>query len=360
MSRWSPVHVALVALSVAAAVFLASAQPSPAAVPEVQRATVQRLTIAIPATQPDFTYPYIAQANGYFARSGVQVTFLNASGANAPTLVASGRADLTMFGTPTIFFPALQGRPTSVVYNFIGGGQGGLLAVRSGSPYRRLSDLNGKRVASLGVGGSSYGFANQYSAAAGGDGFNVIPLSDPATIAGSLRAGQIDAAVGPKGWFSAGLADGSFRLLIDTTIPAVSNRWVGGYEAETAIWGLTSNLRKKREAVTRFLVAIARADVWVRTHTPDEIADRLQTLEVFKPVNSDALVDGLGFQAHFWTKYRGHVNQKLWTKSLGVFRRWKIAGLTYQGPEYSYQRRIDMSYLVQALKRAKLKLTPYK
>lgn len=313
-----------------------------------------RLSVVESTFDSVFAYPFIAAANGYFHDAGVDVTILGGVGANSLNFVSTGRSDLAMIGTASSFLPTSQGRPMSVVYNFSGGGLGGDVVVRKESAYSSLVELGGKRLGTIGVGGSAYGAVqlySQYSQRHGGGAFVSVPFQDASTLAASLRSGQIEAAVGPEGWFDTGIASGAFRILVDTTKSSVRETFFGGYYAENSIFGLTDNLRAKREAVTRFLEGISRADAWVHHHTPEQIADTLASLPDFKAVPYSAGVASARYTYYFWTPYNGMITRYIWNRSLKQFALWGLPGIDVSSAEFSYDRRVDMSYLQEAEKR---------
>lgn len=310
------------------------------------------LTIAVPITDSVFALPYIAEVNGYFKDAGVKVNFVNAAGANVLNLVAAGQADVTFFGTALSFSMVAQGKPTSVIYNFSGGGLGGM--VMANKPYKDLTELGGKRIGTVGVNGSSYGYAqsySQYSQKNGAAKFEIVPFNDPTTLVNSLKSGQIDAGVGPEGWFAAAAKDGGLHIVVDTKNPNQRAKFVGGYFAENSMFGMTDSLKAKRSAVVRYLRGIDKARSWIGSHSPEEIAALLvQKAGPFKSVALDAQVTSAKYTYHFWTPVRGRISKEMWNASLPRFALWNLQGVDVSRPEFAYEQRVDMSYLDEAVK----------
>ena len=77
--------------------------------------STEHLTLA-DASQPVFALVYIAEAEGYFAAQGLQVTYKSfTSGRDALSSVVNGHADLaTVFETPVVL-RAYQGEALSVL-----------------------------------------------------------------------------------------------------------------------------------------------------------------------------------------------------------------------------------------------------
>jgi ABC-type nitrate/sulfonate/bicarbonate transport system substrate-binding protein len=313
--------------------------------------STESFAIALPAINAAFALPYLAKELGYFSAAGVDVAFTNGVGTNALNLVATGQVDVTMFGTGNSFPPVTQGRSTTVIYNQSGGGIAGDVAVKAGSDYKSLNDLSGQRVATLGTSGSGYGFTQLYSkyvADHGGKPFQIVPFSDATTLSTSLQAGSVQAVVGNRGQFTSGLLSGLFRLVIDMADSATRKQYVGGYYAETAVFGLTENLKKKREAVVRFLIGIDKANSWMLAHKPSEIASQLKKNDAFGPTSETVLTADVTSTVPFATPNRGQISQQLWDLSLKQYALWNIAGVDVSSADFSYSKRVDMSYLKTA------------
>lgn len=310
------------------------------------------ITIAIPITDSVFALPYIAEANGYFKDAGVKVNFIDAAGANVLNLIASGQADITFFGTALSFSMVTQGKPTKVIYNFSGGGLGGMLVANK--PYKDPTELGGKRIGTVGVNGSAYGYAqlySQYTQKNGGAKYEIVSFNDPITLANSVKSGQVEAGVGPEGWFAAGLKDGGFHIVVDTKSADQRTKYVGGYFAENSMFGLAETLNAKRPAVVRYLKGIDKALAWIRSHSPQEIADLLvQKAGPFKSVPVATQVVSATYTSNFWSPERGRISSDMWANSLPRFGLWNLQNVDVTKPDFAYAQIVDMSYLDEALK----------
>ena len=322
----------------------AQAQPTLAPMPE--------LTIAMAVSESVFALPYVAEANGYFKDAGVKVNFLNNVGMNVLNFIASGQADVTYFGTALAFSMVARGKPTSVIYNFSGGGIGGM--VLANKPYKDVMELSGKRVGTLGVNGGSYGFAqfySQYIQKRGGTKFDIVPFADPATLVNSVKSGQVDAATSQEGLFAAAEKAGGIYVVVDTKDATQRAKYIGPYVAENSMFGATDVLQVKRDAVVRYLRGIDKALAWVRSHSPEELAALLvDKSPTFKSIPLETELVSTRYTSHFWSPERGRISEDMWNRSLPLFALWNLQGVDVTKPEFAYGQRVDMSYLDEALK----------
>lgn len=107
----------------------------------------QAITIAVSNTYIGSTLLYLAQAKGYFAQQGLDVTFLNhTSGRDAVNAVFEQHADLATSSNIPIMFSAMQGLPVSIVATIFSANREHGIVARSDRGIRRISDLKGKTI----------------------------------------------------------------------------------------------------------------------------------------------------------------------------------------------------------------------
>ncbi len=316
------------------------------------------LTVVTPNLDPSSAITiYLADDLGYFTKYGVNVNRINGVAAGSVPLLTSGKADLIDEGSTAAFPVAAQGKPISAIYNDIGGGALGGLAVASNSKYKNVNSLSGQRVGTVGTDGSQYGFANLFSGdvkKATGTGFTIVSFADNTTLINALESGQIAAASGSKAIFSSELASGKLSMVAD---PAVTSQRVAllgsAYTADTTISGIKSNLEAKHEAVVRFLEALVEANVYLHSHTLAQVATVLQKDSLFRTLPAGSILADITAQQPFYTPDRGYISKSLWDASLGLFTRWDIStiGDVENSPTYSYSNFVDMSYLNEAAQR---------
>ena len=316
------------------------------------------LTVVTPNLDPSSAITiYLADDLGYFTKYGVNVNRINGVAAGSVPLLTSGKADLIDEGSTAAFPVAAQGKPISAIYNDIGGGALGGLAVASNSKYKNVNSLSGQRVGTVGTDGSQYGFANLFSGdvkKATGTGFTIVSFADNTTLINALESGQIAAASGSKAIFSSELASGKLSMVAD---PAVTSQRVAllgsAYTADTTISGIKSNLEAKHEAVVRFLEALVEANVYLHSHPLAQVATVLQKDSLFRTLPAGSILADITAQQPFYTPDRGYISKSLWDTSLGLFTRWDIStiGDVENSPTYSYSNFVDMSYLNEAAQR---------
>src|SRR3984957_17276334 len=153
-----------------------------------------KLTVVTPNLDPSSAITiYLADDLGYFTKYGVNVSRINGVAAGSVPLLTSGKADLIDEGATAAFPVAAQGKQISAIYNDIGGGALGGLAVAANSKYTSVNSLSGQRVGTVGTDGTQYGFASLFSGdvkKAAGTGFTIVSFTDNTTLSYVLEAGD--------------------------------------------------------------------------------------------------------------------------------------------------------------------------
>lgn len=306
------------------------------------------LTVAVPLVDTPFAHVFLAQAKGYFDDAGVKVNVKNA-GANVLSSLTSGQSDLVMFGAGLSLVPAQAGKPTNIIYSFLGNGNAAAVAVGANSDVKSLADLSGKRVGVLGTGGSSFGFGTIYSKYVvdhGGQAFKTVSVGDLPSLVNSLVSGRIDAVVGTGSWFAQAISQHKARLLLDPTDPNVRKQFIGdGNFMEAGVFGLKDNLASKHDAVVRFIKAIKRANDDLQSESPQTIADTLRKLPEFKAVSAGDLATSAKYNKSFWAPTDGVIDQQNWTDSLKIYGTWNLPNINVKSPDFAYDKMIDPSFL---------------
>ena len=322
-------------------------------------ATKYSLTVTTPNLDPGSAINvYLADDLGYFKSAGVKVTRINGVSTGV-SLLTSGKTDLIAQGATAGFPIAKQGKKVSIVWNDIGGGALGSVAVAAKSPYKTINDLAGKKVGTISTTGSQYGFTNLYShkvQAAKGKGFTIVPFNDNSTLINSVSSGAVQAAGGSAAIFNQAIKAGKLRLVANTTDKAQRQALLGTtYTADTGLEGLTANLKNKKEAVIRFLQALDRANTYLHSHSLSAVATVLEKDKIFSTLPSGTVLSDITQQQPFFTPNGGQISEAVWNTTLGLFTRWQIQSLgdVKDDPKFSYANFVDMSYLNQAQARNK-------
>lgn len=318
-------------------------------------AEVAPLSIVTPNSDPSAVANlFLAQGLGYFEDENVTIDLILGAGATGAALLASGDADLLLAPT-SVGLPLIkQGQPISVIFSDVGGGLGAAVAVPSNSPASRIEDLEGKKVGANGTTGLGYGFANLLSNQiedGGGEGFELVAFNDAATMLNALTSGGIDAASATTGNFAPLVASGQLRLIVDTTDETIRTELLGAsYTIDTSYIGVPDVLDSQRESVVRFLSALTRANVYLQSHTPAEIARILRQDTSFASLTEESITQSVAARFPFYTPTNGMVTEDAWDGSLDWFTKWDIptVGAIDADPDFAYDKVVDMSYLSEA------------
>jgi ABC-type nitrate/sulfonate/bicarbonate transport system substrate-binding protein len=354
---WRSLRVSISAATAVATLFAAVL----AGTADAQKAANEQLTVGICCVDATFSLPYTAQALGYFQQAGVDVTFLNNTGASVSlSLLTAGQDDVMVQGPSNALVPTNQGKQASVIYGAAGGGAITNIAVLASSPYKQITDLAGKTVGVQGATGTAFAIANLASAwvkQKTGQGWTTQTFGDATTMIAALDSGQIAAVMAPS-YLSIvpGLQSAQYRLISDAHHVADRNRFIPGWYPEVSIFGLQSNLQAKREAVIRFLMGIAKADEWTHAHSPQDLANLLATTSTFAPVAPSQLLLISQNYDSFLSPYDGYISQHVWNLQNNLFQSANL-GFDLSQPQFQYKSMVDMSYLTEALKRDNISLT---
>jgi NitT/TauT family transport system substrate-binding protein len=310
------------------------------------------VTIALAATGSPFAPVYVAQAQGYFSKLGVNVNVINNAASTGVALMASGKADLMAVGPGPVFSLNQQGKHTEIIYNIYSGGAGAV-EVATESKAKSLADLSGERVGTLGIGGSSYGYAavySQYVSAHGGKPFTIVPYGTQGLLINAVLTGQVAAAVDSASWFASEISAGKAHLLVNTS----SAGWAQTYNipagvSDGAIFGLSSNLSSKRDAIVKFLEGVSEGTQYVDSHTPGEIAATMKKLDAFSTETLQEVTADVTDNQHFVGVDQGKINSSTWAEQLKIYALWGMKGVNVTESEFPYSQLVDMSYLNQAL-----------
>jgi ABC-type nitrate/sulfonate/bicarbonate transport system substrate-binding protein len=347
--RWVAVAV------VSAVLLLVAACGSGGGSPAGHDSPMETVTVIGPNSDPGSAANlYLADALGYFNDAKVKVKRLDAAGATGVALLTAGQADLLITGLTGGFALVKRGVPVSVIWSDLGGAANAAIAVPVGSSAQSVSDLSGKKVGTIGSTGSVFGFVNLYSnqvADEGGKAFKISSFNDSTTLINAVESGAVDGGGGSRAIWANSLATGKVRLIADTTEVAARTKLLGAeWTAETGYVGIAKNLKAKKEAMTRFLMAMTRANAYLNSHTPEEIAKVLQPDPLFKTLTPQTIAGSVGAQFPFYTPYNGQIPEDLWKPTLHEFTRWDIptVGNVSDDDAFSYDKIVDMSYLKEA------------
>ncbi|TAK71118.1 MAG: ABC transporter substrate-binding protein [Actinomycetota bacterium] len=300
----------------------------------------EKLTVALGAVAVTLSPVWLAQQLGYFKDAGVDVTISNAGGQVA-TSVASGQADVAMLGLPGALAVANQGRATSVIGWVLGKRGSGFTVGRPG--INSITDC--KTLATLPPGTSIYAWGEIYKSAFGAT-YQHVTFGDPPTVVANVVSGNVDCALTSYDQFYAGIKAGKLHLIVDPRDEASLPAQIRSTDfMDASLWGATDTLKSKREAVTRFMVGFKRALAYIKSATPEQIADTLLQNNDWKTFPREDLVAlAAANKPLLGGPEAGYISEKNWQGALQVA---KLGGLAYvdpASPKWSYQTLVDMSY----------------
>ncbi len=302
------------------------------------------LTVLLPGNSLDFGDIWYALGTGLFTKQGVNVT-ASVVGPTLTTTLEAGKAVIGCAGTTGALTAAAQGRPMSVVYTESAGISAMALVVANDSGINSVLDLAGKKIATVGANGSSFGAANiyaKYITDNGGKAPTVVPLNDASSLQSALLSGQVDATAINLAVVGSALASGKMKVLANANDP----QWhaLGGTDtAAVSCFGLPSQLSQNKDAVTRFIAGLRLADKQMQGLQDSDVATAVQGLDAFKNYTPDQVLQLVQSSKPFFTPTEGQITQDVWTHSLANFAEWGL-GIDPSDSVFSYDQSVDMSY----------------
>lgn len=286
----------------------------------------------------------VAQQLGYFKQAKVDVN-IKVEGASVQTDAAAGRIDLALTGATAAFPPAAQGHPTQVVYAQLPNATAGSMLVAANSRYQTVMDLAGQKVAVLGH-AATYAAAVAYSKyiqSQGGKPLDIVSARDSETQVSGLLAGQFAGFVGEADLLANQVKAGKVRLLVDST--STQGRVIVPPDiVGPVLWGLKANITAKKQAVTRFVAGLRRADTWIHSATTDQIVSTLAASPLLKGTSSADLALQVPYDLPLYSPTNGYISQAAWQASLKSYQSIGIEGVDVTSSQFGYGAFVDMSY----------------
>ncbi len=311
------------------------------------------LRVAYPGFAPTSMLTYIAQDQGFFERENLTVEISDGQGANVTTLLVSGRADFAQAGPDTPLNLSEQGKQTSIVYGLGGGGLAGFMvgSPKTAGDLEQLRSLDACRMATFAEGTPSNGYARVYSEQLGLH-CDIVPFADVPSAVAALAGGRADAVVASYGTLATAIGEGKAKILIDTRDPDVRARYIQEPFLEAVEFGVEANLRRKRDAVVRYVKALGRARAWAEEHSDAEIADLLAGFGGgFAQTDRSLLTDQVAALRQYMPigNDDGGISEEQWRAALaGMSERGVLPG-SPEDEAVSYERNVDMSFYDEAV-----------
>lgn len=137
---------------------------------------------------------YVAEHEGYFTAEGVQVRFEEVIGGHrAMQALLDGKTDLATSSETVVMFNSFKRNDFAIIASFVSSTDDVKLVTRPGSGISKVSDLAGKRVATI-LGAASHYYLDTLLLLSGVDPARVhIVGMQPEAMAQALQKGEVDA-----------------------------------------------------------------------------------------------------------------------------------------------------------------------
>lgn len=212
---------------------------------------------------------FLAQSEGYFSRSGldVDVHAMNSGEAIAAAIVG-GDVALGSMNTVSLASAHLNGIP----FKIIGAGAlydssvpGSQIMVAKDGSYKTAADLKGKTIAVNVLKGTAQLSAHVWVDKNGGDSAGMRWIEMPfSAMAAALAAGRIDVASIAEPWATAARA--TCRSL-GVPNAAIANRFLLSQYVSSQSW-----IDAHRDAARRIREALRQTAIWYDSHRPESVA----------------------------------------------------------------------------------------
>jgi ABC-type nitrate/sulfonate/bicarbonate transport system substrate-binding protein len=288
---------------------------------------------------------WLAQVAGFYDKEGLDVKIDLAPGVTV-SLIVGGRDDVGYSGAATALVPVDSGIETSIIYAV---STDTVSAYVAGAPgVNSLTDCT--RIATTAAGTSSYAWARAYAALPRVT-HDVVPLSDPSTLAATLISGRANCGIGPAVLMTSAIDQAHFRFIVDPSNPAtLPAGYPKGYVGVgAAVWGLKSTFERRRGDMVKFIRALRHADELIRKTSPSELASLLRKSDDWKPVDAEVLSKQIESVKPFLAPHDGMIEMSEWPEQLKHFS-YANEKIKPDDPKWAWKSRVDNSYNEQARK----------
>jgi ABC-type nitrate/sulfonate/bicarbonate transport system substrate-binding protein len=300
------------------------------------------LNVCVGVVDPGFAQLWLGKLRGYYGGQKLIVN-INVVGSNAITLLVSGSCDLVIQGSTGSTTPVSQGISTTIIYATSAHGDAAYAIAKSPS-IRNVQQCT--RIGSSNIGSAAYAWAtienNLFNIGA-----TVIPNSSTGVTIAALQSGNVDCAVGAYSSFAGLVTAGQAHIILDPTnynaLPVGFVKFIAN-DDEASIFGLTSNLKKKRTLIVKFLRGYQKALKEANTADPAEVANVLHTSKDWETMDVTGLANAIKNQDYFNAPNKGFLTKAMWTNALQFFIQAGQSFVDPKDPKWSYAQRVDMSY----------------
>lgn len=226
-------------------------------------------------THSIFYAPQYAALNlGYFEEEGLSIELINGQGADkVMTAVLAGQVDIGFSGPEAVIYVYNEGKEGyPIVFAQLTNRDGSFLVGREPDPDFKWSDVKGKDI----IGGRKGGvpemtleYVLKKNGIVPGQDVNVDTSVQFALMAGAFTGGS-----------------GDYVALFEPVASTLEREGKGyivasvgkdsGELSYTSYYANQSFMKKNPDIIQKFTNAIYRGQIWVETHTPEEIADAIK------------------------------------------------------------------------------------
>jgi len=217
---------------------------------------------------------YVALNLGYFEEEGLAVELINGQGADkVMTAVLSGQADIGFSGPEAAIYVYNEGKSDhAIVFAQLTKRDGSFLVGREPQPDFKWTDVKGKYI----IGGRKGGVPEmtlEYVLKKNG----IIPGEDvevDTSVQFALMAGAFTGGTGDYVALFEPVASTLEREGRGYIVASIGKE--SGEIPYTAYYAKKSYIEKNSDVIQKFTNAIYRGQIWVDTHTPEEVAEVLK------------------------------------------------------------------------------------
>lgn len=259
--------------------FLAGAVFAAAAVPQVWAQAVPekgRISLAVSDRGAISSLPLLmAEQLGYFRAEGLMVEMVEIPQPSRPASAAVyPAADVVCSGQQQLVALLAQGISCqSFVMSARAPGVALGVPARSGTGFRRVADLRGRRIGVPATGSLSHLTAVQLLWRSGMSGHMVsfVSLGSAGAAVAALRTGQVDALCHPDPAITLLEQAGDIRLLADARSLKGSEEIFGGPMPAAVLYAQTAFIKKNPQTIQALTNAVVRSLKWLQTAGPSDL-----------------------------------------------------------------------------------------
>jgi len=262
----------------------ACAAPSsaPAGAPTTAAASGQKLKVSIMVGGIDkiiYMIPTVAKVLGYYDEQNLDIDVLDEpSGVSAEDAMLANQVNFTVgFYDHTVDLQSKGKKTMSVVVLDQVTGEAEIVSSKLADQIKSPADFKGRNLGVTSIGSSTW-FLTNYLAVKNGlkpEDIHPIAVSAGNTFIAAMQKGEIDAGMTTEPTISRLLKTGDGKILLDMRTSAGNKAALGGSYPGASLYGQTDWISKNKEVTQRLVNALVKALKYVRSHTAEEIADKM-------------------------------------------------------------------------------------